>query len=107
MWFESSADSLSVVRYVRIEYAQVGVKADRCALGAEQAEVEHCAGAGIVFSEGDGGAVLGCTVRENGLGIRFELANGGEIRGCVVEGNRGNGMDCKTSSRLWRIIWYG
>jgi len=41
VWFESSADSSSVARVVRIEYAQVGVKADRCALRVEQGGVVH------------------------------------------------------------------
>ena len=65
VWFEPSADSSSVVRHVRIEYAQAGIKADRCPLKVEQAEVAHCADAGILFNGSDRGRVLGCVVREN------------------------------------------
>ena len=48
VWFESSADSSSVLRHVRIEYAQIGIKVDHCALRVEQVEVAHCADVGIV-----------------------------------------------------------
>ncbi|HID09739.1 MAG TPA: right-handed parallel beta-helix repeat-containing protein, partial [Candidatus Latescibacteria bacterium] len=98
VWFAPSADSSSVVRVVRIEYAQVGVKANRCAVRVEQVEVVHSKDVGILFNGSSWGEVLGCTVRENGTGLRFELVKGGEIRGCVVEDNRDKGIECKTSS---------
>ena len=53
VWFSSSADSSSVVRYVRIEYAQVGIKGNRCGLRVEQVEVAHCADTGILFNGSD------------------------------------------------------
>ena len=83
---------------MQIAYAQVGIKADRCALRVEQAEVGYCADVGILFNGSDRGSVLGCVVRENSTGIRFELVTGGEIRECVVQDNTDKGIECKTSS---------
>lgn len=106
VWFESSADAVeaaptvsrSVVRYVQIAYAQVGIKVARGVLSVEQTEVVHSVDAGILFNGSVWGEVARCTVRENAMGVRFELVKGGAIKGCVVENNREKGIECKTSS---------
>ena len=95
---EASTDSSSVTRYCRIEYANVGIKADRSSPRVRYCVVEQCADPGILFYGSDWGEVACCTVRENKNGIRFELVEAGTIARCVVQDNEENGMECKTSS---------
>ena len=95
---EESSDSSSVIRYCRIEYANVGIKADGSSPRVSSCVVEECADTGILFYGSDWGEVSWCTVRENTIGIRFELVKGGGIRGCVVEDNTEEGIECRTSS---------
>ena len=115
---EASSDSSSVIRYCRIEYANVGIKAKGSSPRVRYCVVEQCADTGILFNGSDWGEVSGCTVRENKNGIRFEFVEHGAISRCVVEDNEENGMECKTSSpdiednliraNGWGIYcWYG
>jgi len=62
-----------VIRYCRIAYANVGIKADRSSPRVRYCVVEECADTGILFYASDWGEVLWCTVRENKNGTRFEL----------------------------------
>jgi hypothetical protein len=115
---EATSDSSSVIRYCRIEYANVGIKADGSSPDVRYCVVEQCADTGILFNGSDWGGVLGCMVRENKNGIRFELVEHGVIARCAVQDNEENGIECKTSSpdiednqiqgNGWGIYcWYG
>ena len=95
---EASSDSSSVIRYCRIAYANVGIKADRSSPRVSYCVVQQCADTGILFNGSVWGAVLGCTVRENAIGIRFELVKDGVIERCTVVENEDKGIECKTSS---------
>ena len=95
---EASSDSSSVIRYCRIEYANVGIKAGGSSPKVRYCVVEECADTGILFYGSDWGVVSWCTVRENRNGIRFELVEAGKIEWCVVQDNEENGIECKTSS---------
>ena len=85
---EASSDSSSVIRYCHIQYANVGIKADRSSPRVRYCVVEQCADIGISFYGSDWGEVSWCPVRDNRNRIRFELVKGGEIRGCAVGGQQ-------------------
>lgn len=95
---EASSDSSSVIRYCRIEYANVGIKADGSSLKVDYCVVEQCADTGILFYGSDWGEVAWCTVVGNRAGIRFENVPVGKIEHCVLEHNEERGIECRTSS---------
>ena len=92
---KASSDSSSVIRYCRIEYPNVGIKADRSSPRVSYCVVEECADTGILFYRSDWGEASWCTVRENENGIRFEL----------VEAHEGKGVECKANSPdVWNTL---